>query len=227
MAATAGAFRARTACDCVRLSVYGDSDPASDETTREDYASAVIGALRGLNIKQAHVCGLSLGGVIAIAMYAQAPQLCASLIIADSFAFHPDGGAIYERSLAGSRDMRAMAEARVDFLLAQPPDADVRSEVVETMSRIDPASYRIGANAVWLADQRDRASRIAALTLILCGEEDSATPPLLSRELHGMIPNSQIAMISGAGHLANIERPDRFNELVDAFVRGVDASGTS
>ena len=42
------------------------------------------------------------------------------------------------------------------MLLAQPADPAVRSEVVETMARIDPAAYRIGAEAVWLADQRER-----------------------------------------------------------------------
>ena len=46
-----------------------------------------------LGIDQAHICGLSLGGVVAIAMHAAAPKRCASLIIADSFAVHPDGQA--------------------------------------------------------------------------------------------------------------------------------------
>ena len=100
-------------------------------------------------------------------MHHAAPRACASLILADTFAVHPDGRAIYERCAAGSRDLRALAEARVDFLLAQPADPDVRREVVETMSRIDPAAYRIGAEAVWLADQRDRAAAIHAPTLIV------------------------------------------------------------
>ena len=58
---------------------------------------------------------------------------------------------------AASSDLRALAEARVDVLLAQPADPAIRGEVVETMARIDPAAYRIGAEAVWLADQRDRS----------------------------------------------------------------------
>ena len=62
------------------------------------------------------------------------PTRCASLILADTFAAHPDGQAIYERSLAASENMRALAEARVDVLLAQPADPAVRSEVIETMA---------------------------------------------------------------------------------------------
>ena len=204
---------------------YGDSDPAPQGTTRDDYAAAILSAMRELGLERAHVCGLSLGGVIAIAMHHAAPDRCASLILADTFAAHPEGRAIYERSLAGSSDLPAMAEARVDVLLAQPADPQVRREVVETMSRIDPAAYRIGAEAVWLADQRDRAAAIQVPTLIICGDEDRPTPPDLSRELHAMIAGSRLAMIPNAGHLTNLEQPDAFNRLVGEFVRGVDSRG--
>lgn len=197
---------------------YGDSDPAAQGTTRDDYAAAILSAMDALDITQAHVCGLSLGGVVAIALHHLAPERCTSLILADTFAVHPDGHAIYERSIAGSRDLPAMAEARVDFLLGQPADPQVRREVVETMSRIDPAAYRIGAEAVWLADQRDRVREIAVPTLVICGEEDRPTPPELSRELHEMILGAELAMVAGAGHLTNLEKPAEFNTMVEAFI---------
>lgn len=202
---------------------YDESDSAPDGTTRDDYADAVISAMHELGVDRAHICGLSLGGVVAIAIHHAAPERCASLILADTFAVHPDGRAIYERSLAGSRDLPAMAEARVDFLLAQPADSAVRREVVETMSRIDPAAYRIGAEAVWLADQRDRVAAIEVPTLVICGTEDRPTPPSLSEELHALIPGSELKMIAHAGHLTNLERPAKFNAAVDGFLAGVEA----
>src|SRR5437868_1931252 len=170
---------------------YGDSDPAPDGTTRDDYASAIISGMHELGVDRAHICGLSLGGVVAIAIHHAAPERCASLILADTFAAHPNGLAIYERSLEGSRDLRAMAEARVDVLLAQPADPAIRREVVETMSRIDPSAYRIGAEAVWLADQRDRAQKIEVPTLVLCGAEDRVTPPAPSTARAKLIPASR------------------------------------
>ena len=176
-----------------------------------------------LGVDRAHICGLSLGGVVGIAMHAAAPERIVSLVLADTFAAHPDGRAIYDRSLAASSDLRVMAEARVDVLLAQPSDPAVRTEVVETMARIDPAAYRVGAEAVWLADQRDRTGDIRVPTLVLCGTEDKVTPPALSRELAHLIPGAQYEPIEGAGHLSNLERPEEFNTLVGAFVRGVDS----
>lgn len=202
---------------------YGDSDPAPEGTTRDDYASAIISAMHELGIDRAHVCGLSLGGVVAIAMHHADAERCVSLILADTFAVHPDGKAIYERSLAASNDLRGLAEARVDVLLAQPADPRFRSEIVETMARIDPAAYRIGAEAVWLADQRERAEHIRVPTLVLCGTEDKVTPPALSRELAHLIPAARCEPIERAGHLTNLEQADAFNTLVSAFIRAVDS----
>jgi len=200
---------------------YGDSDPAPKGTTRDDFARAILASLDALGIADAHVCGLSLGGVIAIALHAVAPKRCRSLILADTFAIHPDGRAIFERSVAGSQNLRAMAEARVDVLLAQPADTGHRSDTVETMSRIDPAAYRIGAEAVWLADQRDRAAAIDVPTLVICGSEDKPTPPALSHALVELISGARYAEIAGAGHLTNVEKADEFNALVEQFIAHV------
>ena len=202
---------------------YGDSNPAPGGASRETFAAAILAAMGELGIDRAHVCGLSLGGVVAIAMHAQAPERCSSLILADTFAVHPDGRAIYDRSIAASGDLRAMAEARVDVLLAQPADAAVRREVVETMARIDPAAYRTGAEAVWLADQAERAHDIRVPTLVVCGTADHVTPPALSTALTQLIPGARYEPIEGAGHLSNLEQPDSFNTVVGAFVRGVDS----
>lgn len=202
---------------------YGESDPLAD-ATRDDFAQAALAVLDALDIARAHICGLSLGGVVATAMQAIAPARCASLILADTFAIHPHGAEIYDRSIAASRalGMRGLAEARAGALLGTRASEEVRSEVVETMSRIDPAAYALGARAVWLADQRDRARTIGVPTLVLVGEEDAITPPGLSRELLALIPASRLEIITGAGHLTNLEQPDVFNQAVAQFLSAIE-----
>jgi 3-oxoadipate enol-lactonase len=76
---------------------------------------------------------------------------------------------------------------------------------------------------VWMADQRDRAAAIRVPTLVLCGTEDRPTPPALSAELAALVPGSRIAMIPGAGHLTNLERPADFNQSVDDFLAEIEA----
>ena len=139
---------------------YGESDFA-EGATRDDFAAAILAAMDALEIEDAHVCGLSLGGVVAIAMHAAAPDRCASLIIADSFAAHPDGQAIFERSIAASHNgMRVLAEARVGALLASK-EPRIRNEVIGTMARIDAAVADAYGWPVDLAEEEVLARLVA------------------------------------------------------------------
>lgn len=198
---------------------YGESD-FIEGATRDDYAIAILAAMDALGIGRAHVCGLSLGGVIAIALHSAAPERCASLVLADSFAVHPEGQAIYQRSVAASQamTMREIAEARAGALLGSAATPQIMKEVVDTMARIDPAAYRLGAAAVWLADQRERASAISCPALVLVGDEDAITPPALSRELQQLVRGARFELVERAGHLTNLEQPAIFNEAVESVV---------
>jgi 3-oxoadipate enol-lactonase len=202
---------------------YGESEFRQD-ADRDEFARAILEAMDALGIGRAHVCGLSLGGVVAIATHHQAPERCASLILADSFARHPEGQAIHDRSVAAAAElgMGGLAEARVDALLARETDRSVRAEVIETMSRIELSAYALGAAAVWLADQRDRVRAIRCPVLVLCGSEDRITPPALSEDLKNRIRQSSLIEIAGAGHLSNLEQPAIFNRVVEAFLAGAD-----
>lgn len=204
---------------------YGESVLIED-ATRDDYAAAVLATMDSLAVDQAHICGLSLGGVVAIALHAIARGRCASLIIADSFAMHPDGLAIYERSATASRTigMRALAEARVEALIGSAATPAIHRAVIDTMGAIDPAAYVLGARAVWLADQRARAAAIDVPTLVLVGEEDKITPPALSRQLATLIPGAKLEIIVGAGHLSNLEQPHAFNAAIDGWLSEIDQS---
>ena len=206
---------------------YGESGPDAG-ATRDDFARAALATLDALEIEQAHVCGLSLGWVVAIAMHALAPARCASLILADSFAVHPDGQAIHDRSVAASyaMTMRELAEARAPLLLGAAASDAMKAKVIATMGAIDPAAYRLGAAAVWLADQQRRVAAIDVPTLVLVGEEDGITPPALSRALAEIVgtalprrPRVMLETIGGAGHLANLEQPQIFNTAIDRFLR--------
>lgn len=206
---------------------YGDSDPPAPECTRDDFALALLAAMDALGIERAHVCGLSLGGVVAIAMHALAPDRFRSLVLADSFAVHPEGQAIYDRSVMASRDsgMRALAEQRAPMLLAPDVPEPVRRSVIETMAAIDPEAYRVGARAVWLADQRERAAAIRVPTLVLVGALDPVTPPALSEELAALIPGAWLQILDGASHIANLDCPDAFNRAVELFLAEIEGDG--
>ena len=199
---------------------YGESDPSSagEDAPHDRFAAVILAALAALGVGRFHLCGLSLGGIVAIAIAHRAPARTASLILANTFAVHPDGTAIRDRSVAASSDMAVLARARVPALLAPDPDPALVADLVAVMARIDPAAFRLGSSAVWPADQRDRAAAIAAPTLVLCGAEDRVTPPALSDALAELIPHARRVDIPAAGHLPNLEQPATFNAALDAFL---------
>jgi pimeloyl-ACP methyl ester carboxylesterase len=67
-------------------------------------------------------------------------------------------------------------------------------------------------------DAQALLSSIRVPTLVLVGSEDALTPPALSEEMHRNIPGAELVVIEGAGHLSNLEQPDRFNDALGRFL---------
>jgi pimeloyl-ACP methyl ester carboxylesterase len=62
------------------------------------------------------------------------------------------------------------------------------------------------------------AQHRTAPTLLVAGQEDGFTPPDFTEAMHVRIPDSVVEIIEGAGHLPNLERPERFNEVLRRFL---------
>ena len=67
-------------------------------------------------------------------------------------------------------------------------------------------------------DSTPLLSTIHVPTLILVGNEDTVTPPALSEQMHRGIAGSELTIITGAGHLSNLEQPGAFNGAVAQFL---------
>ncbi len=199
---------------------YGESDLPEKALTQRGVARYILSAMDALNIETAHVAGLSMGGVIALEMFAQSPRRVKSLVLANSFACHPKGAELAERSrkFLETNSMRDFAEMRVDFLLAPQTSKEIRNEVVEMMSRIDKRTYAWASAAVWTADYLDLLPTIDVPTLVIGGELDQPTPPELSKQLAANIPSAKLEIIKTAGHLSNLDKPEVFNRLIENFI---------
>ena len=199
---------------------YGESDLPENDLSLAEIARYIFGAMRELKIEKAHICGLSMGGLIAFEMLAQKPKRIASLILANTFAKHPNGALMAERSLTfiKTHSMREFAEQRVDFLLAPETEKSVRNQVVETMAQINKESYSWASQAVWTADYTDLLSKINIQTLVIGGQTDQPTPPDLSRELAYKITGAKMVIIQNAAHLSNLDQPQIFNRLLETFL---------
>jgi len=213
------AFASRARCAALELRGNGavpDPDPAA--ITREGYAFDAIAALDALGAEKAVIVGCSLGGVVAFELLRRVPERLAGVVFVGSFAKYPDAQNYLSRILAAveaAGDMHAFARARTQQL-GLPPHRE--RETIEQMACKSSACYRAATRATWSGDYRSDLASIHAPTMVMVGERDSVAPRALSEEIASGISGAQLVELAGAGHVANADAPEAFNEHLHAFL---------
>jgi 3-oxoadipate enol-lactonase len=168
------------------------------------------------------VMGVSLGGLLAIWLAVSSPERVSALIPCNTAARLGSAEGWEERigavATGGMESIRESVVARFfspEFPARHP---DVFSRASRAFVDTDPDGYMGCCAALRDADLSDRVSRIVCPTLLVAGEVDVATPPEVSEWLHERIPESRIAVIAGAGHISNLDRPEEFDRVVGDFL---------
>jgi 3-oxoadipate enol-lactonase len=205
---------------------YGrSSQPADGLFTMTAFADDVAGLLEYLEVEQAVIGGLSMGGYTTFEFLRRHPERVRALILADT---RPDDDPVEvrERRQTQIRQIReGGASGLVDGMVAavladasRTPDRRVEAKLRSVMDQ-DDRSWIGGLEAMLgRSDSRAALGDISVPALILVGEHDGITPPELAREMHERIPNSKLIVIEGAGHIANLENPAAFNAALETFL---------
>jgi 3-oxoadipate enol-lactonase len=195
---------------------HGDSGYRPDEAvTLRTLVDDLMALLRGLGIERAHVCGNSLGGMLALELWVRWPALLKSLILADTTAFFPPPQILEEfLRLFDHMEMTAFARFMAPRLLWRGAPAGLVEEMVQMMAATSRAVYRQGLVAAFLADYRWMLPLVTIPTLILVGEEDQATPVGYARFLENHIKGAVLQVVPQAAHLPHRENPREFNRQV-------------
>lgn len=207
---------------------YGLSDDDDPATPRDHaaYAEDLLRVVEHFGAAQAHLCGLSMGGRIAMEFAVRNPGRVASLILADThlgFGHFPVAEqdafiAMRRGPLDAGVTPRDMAPPVARSLMGPDAGPAVFDRLVESMAALRPASYIHAIECMVRSDRFDALDAIAAPTLVLAGDGDRLTPPEMGRAIAARIPGARFAVVPGAGHLSNIEAPAMFNALVDEFL---------
>ena len=206
----------------------GRSSDLPGEFGLADYAHCLAALIEALALGPAHVAGLSWGGTVAQELYRHHPRLVATLILADSYAGWKGslGEDEVRARVAGVLERLAAPAAGFDptlpGLFAGDPPAEYVALLEEIGSGVRPDSLRTQLFLMAATDQRDLLPRIAVPTLLLWGELDVRSPLSVARQLEQLIPDTQLVVIPGAGHVSNLEQPERFNAAVREFCRAHD-----
>ena len=177
----------------------------------------LIGARGGM---PATVCGLSLGGLVALQMALAEPQVVARLILSAAQARPP-------AALMGFQQLLFAVMPEKMLLEGLASDIPTRDEALLSAAREDARQtgkrgMRQAMRAAGRANFRPALSQISKPTLVVCGSQDWANLPA-ARELARGIAGAELRVIAGAGHVWNMEKPAAFTELVRGFVMRNDA----
>jgi 3-oxoadipate enol-lactonase len=193
--------------------------------TMGDLAKDVVALLDELGIEEAGVVGLSIGGAIAQTLALRVPDRVAAMAICCSASELSEAS----RKIMSERISIVEAlgmESQTDSTLTRWFTPDFRTQSPATLSwvaqqieKTSVAGYVGCSRALQQLALTDRLGELSLPVLVISAEEDTGFPPATGEAMHARIPNSQFAVIPSAAHLANVEQPIRFTELLVAFFR--------
>ncbi|MEK1928232.1 MAG: 3-oxoadipate enol-lactonase [Pararhizobium sp.] len=201
---------------------HGLSDIGDVPYSVDLHAADLAGLLDLLSVRQAIICGLSVGGLIAQGLYATRPDLVRALILCDTA--HKIGTveswdtriATVEQNGIGS-----IADGVLEkwFTPAfRRPENNAYHGYRNMLVRQPATGYAGTCAAIRDADFTEAAKRIAVPTLCIVGDQDGSTPPDLVLSTAKLIPGARYEVIRDAGHIPCVEQPEALTAVLRAFI---------
>ncbi|MCC6741113.1 MAG: alpha/beta fold hydrolase [Planctomycetia bacterium] len=198
--------------------------PAAESATMEEMADDVAETLGALGIARAAVCGCSMGGYVALAMWKRHRERVGALVLADT------------RAVADSPEQKAGREEFARAVLEGGPAVAAERMMPKLLSAAAPEGTRefvrslIHANrAQGLAaalrgmgarpDSTPLLETIDVPALLVCGAKDTISTPEEMRGLAARIRGASYVELPGAGHLSNMEAPGAFSDTLTGFFK--------
>jgi len=213
------------------LHAAGHSVHVSDAHARADTLSGMAHALLADHDGPLVLVGTSMGGILALEVFRQAPHRLAALALLGSSARPDTPQMIRLRSAA----VQEFEQGRVDdILLANVPfafhpsrqgDMALVSDYFE-MVRCAGAAQLVRQNRAIMArpDSRPLLRRLRCPVLVVCGDADALTPPECSQEIAAAVLQAELHVLPACGHLLTWERPAEVNALLLAWLSRLDSA---
>ena len=214
---------------------YGGSAPlpvASISTLAE----ALKDFLTQLGATKPVLVGHSIGGMIVQRFLVDYPDLAGAAVLAQTTSAFGSSDGEWQKNFIDSRvgpldrgeTMPSMASKLVQDLVGDAPSPEGVQLARDCMASVKPETYRSSMQAMIGFDLRKNMADIAVPTLLLSGSKDNNAPAKTMAKMAGQVKGSTYVELEGVGHLANMERPSEFNEVLRDFLSTIhEVSGTS
>lgn len=201
---------------------HGESQVPPGPYTIELLGRDLLALLDALELERVNLCGLSLGGMVALWVAANHPERVQRAVFANTAArigttdsWNTRISAVGSGGTAAVRDTVLGRFLSRDFRARRP---DVAQTIGGMVTATPPLGYVAACAAVRDADLNAILPKIRAPSLIICSEWDESTPARQGEELHAAIPGSKLVMLKKAAHLSNVEQSDLFSASVLDFL---------
>jgi 3-oxoadipate enol-lactonase len=203
---------------------HGDSPSPPGPYALADLAADALGLLDELGVERAHVCGLSLGGMVAMHLAGHHPERVQRLALISTAAALAPAQAWLDRADQVRREGPAAVADGIVTRWLTPPHAAAHPETVARLRAMIAGAqadgYAACCEAVSRVDLRPVLQTIAAPTLVVGAVDDPVAPPERAQELAQAIPGARLELVAQAAHMVVVEQAQRVNSLLKAhFLR--------
>lgn len=206
---------------------HGGTEVTKGTVTMAEMAQDVAALMDHLEITTPmSLGGLSMGGYVAFEFYSQFPDRVNKLLLFDTRAVADTETVARARKMMAAQVVVSGASMAADAMLPKLVSQSTKDEQPEIVAELqdvilstDPEA--IAATQRGMAERRDMTAQLSSMdipTLVLCGSEDTISPPDEMRSIANAMPNAQFVEIANAGHLAPLEQPGPVNEAVCSFL---------
>lgn len=213
------------ACD---IRGFGQSTDEASHLSMDLFADDIIQFMDTLKIEKAIICGLSMGGFIALNLMKRYPKRFSALILCDTQCI-ADTAEVKENRFKAIKKIEAdgVFDFNDSFIkkVFHKESLENKKELVSNLRNVvfSNSEHIIKQGLIALAERSETCSILSEIripTLIICGIEDEVTPLIQSEMMHHSIQGSIFHVIDDGGHVSNLEQPEVFNKhLLDFFER--------
>jgi pimeloyl-ACP methyl ester carboxylesterase len=206
----------------------GESADTLEEFSMLQFAECLAELMDHAQITAAHLLGLSWGGTLALVFNERFPARVRSLILADTYAGWSGSLGV---DAADQRLSRCLQESRLapgEWVPQWVPEAfssGAPQQLLDELRAIMWDFHPIGFRAMSRAVQPDFSDALAVVdvpTLLIWGQDDTRSPLAGGEKMKEQISGARLVVIPKAGHLSNMEQPQRFNAEVRRFLLSVE-----
>ena len=200
---------------------HGGSSPVPGDYTMSALAGDVAAVLDALDIAHVHYIGLSIGGMLGQAFALDHSDRLLSAMWCDTLPCSPPGAAqVWGERMKIVRDagsLRPLADVTMERWLTDAVKRGNPSrwrQIRDTVVGTSAAGYLGCAAAIQNYDFVSRLPSVKLPVLVLCGADDTGTPPSENRRIAELVPGARYEQIADARHFPNVEHPDTFNHIM-------------